>query len=452
MQHITSSAERHIFTVSSLNAAVRRVLEAQWGAVWLLGEISNFSAPSSGHWYFTLKDPQAQVRCAMFRGNNARVAMRVGNGLQVLVRGRLSLYEPRGDYQLIVDKIEPAGEGLLQQEFAALKEKLQHEGLFAAERKRPLPQPIRRVGVITSATGAAIRDVLSVLARRDPQLQVIIYPTQVQGKQAAQQLRHTLALAIQRNEVDALLLTRGGGSLEDMWCFNDEQLARAIAASPLPVISAVGHEIDFCISDFVADVRAPTPSAAAELISQDKSELVRALQQLQQRIQRSFMQLQQQRSVSLQHLQQRLQPLSPRYRLDTNHQKLDDLQLRLQQATQRNQNLRTQAQQQLTQRLWRANPAVRITQQRQQLQQLRHRQHRAIVGLLNSSLARFSANQQALGLVSPLHTLQRGYTISFASDGSIIRHTQQVQVGDVLRTKLAEGELISAVTEIKKAQ
>ena len=189
----------------------------------------------------------------MFRGNNARVKVRPANGMQVLVRGRLSLYEPRGDYQLIIDQLEPAGEGLLQQQYEALKRQLNTEGLFAAENKRPLPTPIRTLGIITSPTGAAIRDVLSVLKRRDPELRVIIYPTQVQGATAAEQIRQALAIALNRNEVDALLLTRGGGSLEDMWCFNDEALARDIAASPIPTISAVGHEVDFCIADFVAD-------------------------------------------------------------------------------------------------------------------------------------------------------------------------------------------------------
>ncbi|MFU8783482.1 exodeoxyribonuclease VII large subunit [Aliidiomarina sp.] len=442
------NAQRQIFTVSRLNSAVRRLLEAQFGSLWLLGEISNFSAPGSGHWYFTLKDEQAQVRCAMFRGNNTRVRMRVGNGMQVLVRGRLSLYEPRGDYQLIIDSMEPAGEGLLQQQFDALKAKLHNEGLFASERKQPLPTPIRTLGVITSPTGAAIRDVLSVLQRRDPQLRVIVYPTQVQGAQAAAQIRQMLAVAIARNEVDALLLTRGGGSLEDMWCFNDEGLARDIAACPIPTISAVGHEVDFSIADFIADVRAATPSAAAELVSQDRSETMRYLAMLTQRLTRSQQQYQQQRMVQFQHLLQRLKPLSPQQRLESKSQQLDEYTQRLQRALTRNLNTTKQHQQQLQQRLWRENPQLQIQQLQTRIEQLRQQGLQALTVQLNRANARAAATHQALSIVSPLNTLERGYTISFAENGDIVRSAKQLNTGDMLRTRFAEGEVISKVERI----
>ncbi|EGN74710.1 exodeoxyribonuclease VII, large subunit [Idiomarina sp. A28L] len=444
-----SGNQRQIFTVARLNSEVRRLLESQWGAVWLLGEISNFSAPGSGHWYFSLKDKDAQIRAAMFRGSNSRVKLRPANGMQVLVRGRLSLYEPRGDYQLIIDQLEPAGEGLLQQQYEALKRQLNAEGLFTAENKKPLPSPIRTLGIITSPTGAAIRDVLSVLKRRDPELRVIIYPTQVQGATAAEQIRQALATALNRNEIDALLLTRGGGSLEDMWCFNDETLARDIAAAHIPTISAVGHEVDFCIADFVADVRAATPSAAAELVSQDRSEYLRLLEQMKLRLQRSWQQYRQQQALHLQHIQRRLVPLNPQQRLQTKAQQLDEFNARLQRSLRRNLQNSMQQQTQLKQRLLRVSPAFRIEKESLLRAQLQQRSIKAITLHLNRANTRMQSNQQALGLVSPLQTLERGYTISFDEAGNIIRNAEQFQTGDQMRTRFANGEILSRIESIK---
>src|SRR5471032_2468606 len=251
-----------IFTVSRLNQTVRQLLENEMGQVWLSGEISNFSQPSSGHWYFTLKDDRAQVKCAMFRNTNRRTTFRPQNGQQVLVRATITLYEPRGDYQLIAESMQEAGDGLLQQKFDLLKQQLAAEGLFDAQFKQPLPSPAKCVGVITSSSGAALHDVLNVLKRRDPSLPVIIYPTAVQGVDAPMQIVRAIQLANAREEVDILIVGRGGGSLEDLWSFNDERVARAIFASRIPIVSAVGHETDVTIADFVADLRAPTPSAA----------------------------------------------------------------------------------------------------------------------------------------------------------------------------------------------
>ncbi|MGL6027423.1 MAG: exodeoxyribonuclease VII large subunit, partial [Vibrio sp.] len=259
-----------IYTVSRLNAEVRLLLENEMGIVWLIGEISNFSAPVSGHWYLTLKDSQAQVKCAMFKGNNRLVNFKPQNGQQVLVKARLSLYEPRGDYQIILESMQPEGDGRLQQQFEQLKMQLAAEGLFAQSRKQALPEHPRCVGIITSRTGAALHDILQVLKRRDPQLPVIIYPTLVQGEEAALQIAQAIGRANSRAECDVLIVGRGGGSLEDLWCFNHEIVARTIAASQIPIISAVGHEVDVTIADFVADMRAPTPSAAAELVSRDQ--------------------------------------------------------------------------------------------------------------------------------------------------------------------------------------
>lgn len=260
-----SSQTSSIFTVSRLNQTVRLLLEQEMGQVWISGEISNFTQPASGHWYFTLKDDTAQVRCAMFRNSNRRVTFRPQHGQQVLVRANITLYEPRGDYQIIAESMQPAGEGLLQQKYEQLKAKLHSEGLFDQQHKQPLPSPAHCVGVITSKTGAALHDILHVLKRRDPSLPVIIYPTAVQGDDAPGQIVRAIELANARGECDVLIVGRGGGSLEDLWSFNDERVARAIFASRIPVVSAVGHETDVTIADFVADLRAPTPSAAAKL-------------------------------------------------------------------------------------------------------------------------------------------------------------------------------------------
>ena len=269
----TQNSDRLIFSVSELNRTVSQLFETQFPLLWVEGEISNFARPASGHWYLTLKDRQAQVRCAMFRNSNLRVNFTPANGSQVLVRCRVSLFEGRGDYQLIVEHMEEAGFGALQRQFDELKQKLANEGLFSPQQKKPLPTSINHIGIVTSPTGAAINDILSVLQRRFPSIKVTIFPTAVQGEQAAAQIVQAIANAnrytLNDRTCDALIVGRGGGSLEDLWPFNEEIVARAIAASTIPIVSAVGHEIDFTIADFVADLRAATPSAAAELLSPD---------------------------------------------------------------------------------------------------------------------------------------------------------------------------------------
>ncbi|MFW5824439.1 MAG: exodeoxyribonuclease VII large subunit, partial [Marinobacter sp.] len=257
-------------TVSELARQVRHLLESSFMQVWVEGELSSLSRPSSGHWYFSLKDQRAQVRCAMFRGFNQRVRPLPKEGDQVRIRGRVSLYESRGDFQIIVEHMEPAGLGALQQAFDALKARLQAEGLFAPERKKPLPAMPRHIGVVTSPTGAAIHDILIVLGRRCPGIPVTLYPTPVQGQTATASIVAAIQRAVRHGQADVLIIGRGGGSLEDLWCFNEEAVARAIAACPIPTVSAVGHEVDVTIADFVADLRAPTPSAAAEKISPDQ--------------------------------------------------------------------------------------------------------------------------------------------------------------------------------------
>src|ERR1700678_2277221 len=281
-----TTANRDIYSVSRLNREVRVLLERGFGSVWLEAEISNFAKPSSGHWYFSLKDAAAQVRCCMFRQRNMLCAFAARDGQKVLVRARIGLYEPRGEYQLVIDHMEDSGLGALKRQFEELSAKLSQEGLFAAERKRLLPGLPRRIGVITSPTGAAVRDILHVLARRFPAAAVLIYPVPVQGPQAAAEITAALELAGRRAECDVLILARGGGSLEDLWAFNDERLARAIVASPIPVITGIGHEVDFTMADFAADVRAPTPSAAAELMVPDADEWLTACSRLGTRLER----------------------------------------------------------------------------------------------------------------------------------------------------------------------
>jgi len=439
-----------IYTVSRLNSEVRLTLELQFQQLWLVGEVSNFVAAASGHWYFSLKDQAAQVKVAMFKQANRYATVRPQNGQQVLIRARISVYEPRGEYQLLAEFIEPAGAGLLKQQFEQLKAKLAAEGLFAAERKRPLPANPRRVGVITSPTGAAVRDIITVLARRAPGIELIIYPCQVQGETAASQLRNMLSTAIRRNEVDVLIIGRGGGSIEDLWCFNDEALARAVAECPIPIVSAVGHEIDFALTDFVADVRAATPSAAAELVSPDQSQYLTALTQLQQRLSRAIRRQLAQQQPRLMQLQQRLQQLHPQRRLEQQQQRLDELQLRLQRRMQ--QHLQTARRQHsyLQQSLQHLSPAKAIKQQQLQLQQLAKRLQQAQQQQLKYSsqqLARLSAQ---LHTVSPLATLARGYSISFDSQQQALTSSAQLKVGDAINTRLAQGSFSAVVTQIVK--
>lgn len=432
-----------IFTVSRLNQTVRLLLEHEMGQVWISGEISNFTQPASGHWYFTLKDDTAQVRCAMFRNSNRRVTFRPQHGQQVLVRANITLYEPRGDYQIIVESMQPAGEGLLQQKYEQLKAKLQAEGLFDQQYKKPLPSPAHCVGVITSKTGAALHDILHVLKRRDPSLPVIIYPAAVQGDDAPGQIVRAIELANQRNECDVLIVGRGGGSLEDLWSFNDEGLARAIFASTLPVISAVGHDSDFTIADFVADVRAATPSAAAELISGHQDayrQLIIALQkQLLTLIQSHIEQLQ----LNLVSLRKQLR--HPGYRLQEQVQRLDELETRFKRAiyTQLQNSRHHVALHQAG--LLSHNPQRKVQQKVQQVQHLNQQLTSKLRGNLLKYEQQIQIQSRALHAVSPLATLARGYAIASTKNGAVITNYEQVEPGVTIYTRLAQGEIISTV-------
>jgi len=430
-----------IYSVSKLNNDIRLLLEQGFGNIWLMGEVSNFAAPGSGHWYFTLKDDKAQIRCAMFRGNNQRAKIRPQNGVQVMVRARVTVYAPRGDYQLIIEHIEDAGQGLLQQQFEQLKVKLAAEGLFASERKRPLPDDIRRVGVITSPTGAAIQDILAVMKRRDPQVEVIIYPSAVQGEAAIPQLKQMLTNAYQRNEVDVLLVSRGGGSIEDLWCFNDEAVARLLLDAPMPVISAVGHEVDFTICDFVADLRAPTPSAAAELVTKDRSQTRQQLQSLHQRLilaqQRKLQQARQQH----QFLAARLQQQHPQRQLLQQSQRADELQARAMRAIGSQLQRLNQRQSYVQSRLQALHPQKDIERYQQRLVDAQERLNPAMTRLLKQKSEKQRALMQALNIVSPLNTLERGYAIVRDQQGKVIRAAEEAPSGTELSIKLAKGEI-----------
>lgn len=441
-----SKTNQNIFTVSRLNAEVRLLLENEMGIVWLVGEISNFSAPVSGHWYLTLKDSRAQVKCAMFRGNNRRVTFKPANGNQVLVKARLSLYEPRGDYQLIIESMQPEGDGRLQQEFEELKMKLAAEGLFAQTNKLPLPEHPKRVGIITSKTGAALYDILDVLKRRDPSLPVVIYPTMVQGDDAAIQIAQAIGRANSRNECDVLIVGRGGGSLEDLWCFNNEILARTIAASQIPIISAVGHEVDMTIADFVADVRAPTPSAAAELVSRDNSHKDQSLVAKQHKLasaMRYYLSQQKQQSAQLLH---RLERQHPSYQLQRQSQQLDELDMRLRRAMQHFIDTRQQAVERKHHRLQLNSPAKHLAQQKSRLERVEHKLLDAMDRKLLTMRHQLAIAAEKLDTVSPLATLKRGYSITQTEQGKVVTSADDVKTGDLLVTRLANGEIHSTVS------
>jgi len=437
--------KNNVYTVSRLNGEVRQLLEGELGKIWLNAEISNFSAPGSGHWYLTLKDNFAQIRSAMFKGRNRSVTFKPINGQQVLVKGSISVYEPRGDYQLIIESMLPAGDGLLAQQYEALKMKLAAEGLFAADTKRPLPKSIQKIGVITSATGAAIKDVLHVLARRDSSIEVIIYPTQVQGEAAAKSICQAIQVANARLEVDVLLLTRGGGSLEDLWCFNNEDLANEIYNSALPVVSAVGHEVDTTISDYVADIRAPTPSAGAELLSTDAENKSEKLAIFISRLKQSWQHYQLKTEQRVGSLDNRLHRQDPKRKLEQFQQSFDEMQIRLNAALNARLHDAALKQQNLSHRLNQQSPQHRLTLESKRLDYLTARLHEGIKGKLNDVEMRLKNSAHQLDTVSPLATLSRGYSITQDEAGKVLLRSQDIQAGATITTRLLDGELTSTV-------
>jgi exodeoxyribonuclease VII large subunit len=481
---------RDVYSVSRLNREVRMVLERGFGMIWLEGELSNFSRPSSGHWYFSLKDAGAQVRCAMFRQRNMSCAFTARDGQKVLVRARIGLYEPRGEFQLLVEHMEDAGLGALRRRFDELAAKLAAEGLFAPERKRSLPALPKRIGVVTSPTGAALRDILHVLARRFAAVPVLIYPVAVQGAQAAAEIAAAIELAGKRAECDVLIVARGGGSLEDLWAFNDERLARVIAASSIPVISGVGHEIDFTIADFAADVRAPTPSAAAELAVPDALEWLSAVGRLGSRLERCMRRGLEGRGERLRWLDRRAALVSPRARFAQRAQRLDEFDERMRRALRRRLQSHRERLQWLQGRATFVSPAARLAQQSLRVENIAQRILRALRHTLGARRTRFTSNERRLwqtsplarvrdvamehtallarlrgaGLesvrrrrdrlqllertlqaVSPLATLERGYAIVQNERGEILRDAADAPAGTLIEARLAKGRIRAKV-------
>lgn len=438
-----------VYSVTQLNREAKRLLANHFMTIQVAGEISNLSTPSSGHLYFSLKDALAQVRCAMFKGQQQRLRFKPENGLQVVVTAQVSLYEPRGDYQLVVEHIEESGEGALAIAFERLKHKLLLEGLFEASRKKQLPLIPRQIGVITSPSGAAIHDILTVLKRRFPAIPVIIYPVAVQGETAKYEIVQALATANKQQQVDIIILGRGGGSLEDLWAFNEEMVARAIADSDIPVISAVGHEVDVTIADFVADFRAATPSAAAEHAVPRQDEWLNAFisveQQLRQLIQRKLTQQIQQ----LNWLNKALQQQHPGQKLQRNAQRLDELEQRINQAIQHRLHDLKQQVAIGNHKLRQWQPSERIARHQQQLKFLQQRLERAMNVKLAKLQGRQTAISQTLHAISPLATLERGYSIvQRHEDLQIVKSVAQLKVGEVLLSRFAIGSVKSQVMEI----
>lgn len=438
--------DREVITVSQLNQRARLLLEDVFPQIWVEGELSNVARPVSGHVYFTLKDAKAQVRCAIFKQQASRVRELLRDGLLVRVRGRVSLYEGRGDYQMILDSIEAAGDGALRLAFEALKASLQAEGLFEQKIKRNLPKYPQRIAVVTSPSGAVLHDIVSVFTRRAPHVHLTLIPTAVQGREATAQIVRALSLA-DAGQYDAMILARGGGSLEDLWCFNEEAVARAIALCQTPIISAIGHETDVSISDFVADVRAPTPSAAAELLAPDRAELLLQLQGSERRLSLRVNETFKRKRMQLQHLRQRLR--HPRERLQQHSQRLDDLSMRMQRAMQ---SQLQRSQQQLTHanlRFKAQDPHSALIIQRQHISDLEQRLLRASEHALQQAKHRLHSLMQTLHVVSPLATLERGYSIlSSDNEQHIIKSVQGIQPAQTLKARLADGYLTLHVESI----
>ena len=414
-------------SVSQLNRRAKALLESGLARLWVEGEISNLARPASGHIYFSLKDENAQVRAAWFRQRQRGPAIGFKDGDKVLAFGRVSLYEPRGDYQFIVEQLEPAGEGVLKQRFDALKRKLLAEGLFDEDRKQALPTLPTRVGVITSPSGAAIRDVITVLGRRFPAVPVVVYPAAVQGDAAPGELLSALQTAIRRAECDVLIIGRGGGSLEDLWAFNDETLARAIADCPIPVVSAVGHEVDFTIADFVADVRAPTPSGAAEIVVPDQHDWLRRINVYAARIARVG-----ERAV------------------EDRAQQVDWFSARMVSALRRQLLSRRHDVQALRGELVQLSPAVSVQRSIGRLTALRQRLAGGAHDALSDLNHRVALLGRALHSVSPLATLERGYAIVLDAKGKAMTDATGVKEGDEIRARLSKGELLAKVTKVVK--
>jgi exodeoxyribonuclease VII large subunit len=440
-----------VYSVAELNREARQVLEDELPALWVAGEISNLAKPGSGHLYFSLKDAAAQVRCAMFRNSNRSLKFSPEDGQQVLVSAKVTIYEPRGSYQLIVEHMEPAGEGLLRRRLEELKTKLAAEGLFDASHKQPLPKLPRQIGIITSPTGAAVRDILHILQRRFATVPVVIYPVQVQGDKAKHDIVDAIKIASTRNECDVLILGRGGGSLEDLWAFNEEPVARAIYSCPIPIISAVGHEVDFTIADLVADLRAPTPSGAAELVVPDAGTWADQLSSLENRAKNTINRQIQQNAYSVRQLAGRLRRRQPIVVLRQHSQRLDELVQRMANSAGNRIMMDRLRFRNILDQLRTATPIIRIQDTERKLAEIDSRIDHAMQLRLNSVRQKLSVMVAELQAVSPLKTLERGYAvIQDKSTGQLVRSIETLQKGQEISGRVADGKFEARVTQIKK--
>jgi exodeoxyribonuclease VII large subunit len=437
---------RVVYSVTRLNREVRLLLEQRLAVVWVEGELTNLSQPGSGHWYFGLKDRDAQVRCAMFRMRNVNVGFTPRVGQQVLARARVGLYEPRGEYQLVIEHLEEAGVGALQRQLERLKERLAAEGLFAAEIKRTLPRFPRRIGIVTSPTGAAVRDVLHIVGRRYPPAAILVYPTPVQGAAAVPAIVAALQRASERRDCDVLLLVRGGGSLEDLWAFNDERVVRAVRACAVPIVAGVGHEIDFTLADLAADARAPTPSGAAELATPDRDSLLSALAKTESRLLVAAGRELRAIEARLAHASTRLRLGHPGVRLANQAQRLSELQQRAVHALERALQRRLGTLAALSTRLERRSPAHRVRELALRYSGAAARLEQAIDALLARRQNRLGLAARALDAVSPLATLDRGFAIvTRASDGAPVSDAASIAEQEEIIARLARGRLRARV-------
>ena len=448
---MTESPQQSAISVSELNRMARSLLEQGIARIWVEGEISNLARPASGHVYFSLKDDSAQIRCAYFKQRQRGPTINLKDGDQVLALGRVSIYEARGDYQLIVEQLEAAGEGELRRRFEALKKKLAAEGLFDEDLKQPVPELPQRIGVVTSPSGAAIRDILTVLRRRFPAIPVVIYPTAVQGEAAASQIVGALNASVTRAECDVLIISRGGGSLEDMWPFNEEIVARAISDCPIPVVSGVGHEVDFTISDFVADLRAPTPSGAAELVVPDQAEWLRSLTSTAARIASLGRRYLEDHYQELDFLSRRLSQSSPAAIVARQIDWLKNLRQVLTGAVRHDLVKRSRDLELVRARLLQRSPAVKVQYSMHRLTELQQRLRNSSIGSVERLTNRLRLAARGLNSVSPLATLERGYAIvSESATGKVVTDASRIKPGSQISARLASGSLEATVDKVSK--
>jgi exodeoxyribonuclease VII large subunit len=423
------TGERKVYRVAELNHLSKQVLEDEIGSVWLEGEISNFKHHYSGHMYFSLKDEKAAIQAVLFRGSQQGLKVEMADGIKVQAFGQVTLFEPQGKYQMVCRQVEPAGKGSLQEAFEKLKKKLEAEGLFDPERKKPLPVLPRHIGLVTSATGAAIRDILNVIDRRFPNVHVVVAPARVQGEGAAEEIAAAIAHLNRLGGIDVMIVGRGGGSLEDLWAFNEEVVARAVAASDIPIISAVGHEIDFTICDFVADLRAETPSAAAEIIVGPKEAFEQTLRQFVRRMEREAV-----------------------HQLQRRAQRVDDLLNRVLRLAERETAARRRQVRELENRLAGLSPQARLKRHTQQVERIRGRLLACMQRTLAAEKQRLGALAASLTAMNPTGVLQRGYSITRNEKGEVVQHIEQAPAGQPLETLLATGKVFSTVTRTESGE